>query len=118
MAAFLVFSQPQTDADDAEFNDWYDHTHIPELLERVDGFVGARRYRLAAHPSNTDWPWPPYLAIYELSAQTPEQAAEILENLRAARGTTVTISPTLGQGDRAPVRVVYVPLDDDPAPEE
>jgi hypothetical protein len=110
-ALFLVFTQPNTDQEEAEYNSWYDETHIPELLEQVEGFRSARRYRLAPHPSSTSWPWPPYLAVYEIAGKTPEQVAEVLENLRIARDSTLTMSPSLGQGDRAPVRVVYVPLD-------
>ena len=110
-ALFLVFTQPNTDQEEAEYNSWYDETHIPELLEQVEGFRSARRYRLAPHPSSTSWPWPPYLAVYEIAGKTPEQIAEVLENLRVARDSTLTMSPSLGQGDRAPVRVVYVPLD-------
>lgn len=108
---FLVFTQPNSDAEDGEYNEWYDQTHIPELLEQVKGFKSARRYRLAPHPSSTPWPWPPYLAVYEIDGTTPEQVAEVLENLRIARESTLTMSPALGQDDRAPVRVVYVPLD-------
>jgi hypothetical protein len=109
-ALFLVFTQPDTDEEDPEYNRWYDETHIPELLEKVEGFVSARRYRLESHPSNTSWPWPPYLAVYQISAQEPEQVARVLDNLRTARESTLTMSPALGQGDRAPVRVVYVPM--------
>jgi hypothetical protein len=112
-AVFLVFTQPNTDEEDLEYNRWYDETHIPELLEQVEGFVSARRYRLASHPSSTPWPWPPYLAVYQISAQEPEQVDRVLDNLRTARESTLTMSPALGQGDRAPVRVVYVPLGDD-----
>ncbi len=112
-ALFLVFTQPNTDADEAEYNSWYDETHIPELLEQVEGFRSARRYRLEPHPSSTAWPWPPYLAVYEIAGETPERIAEVLENLRVAREKTLTMSPALGQDDRAPVRVVYVPLDDE-----
>ena len=110
-ALFLVFTQPNTDQEEAEYNSRYDETHISELLEQVEGFRSARRYRLAPHPSSTSWPWPPYLAVYEIAGKTPEQIAEVLENLRIARDSTLTMSPSLGHGDRAPVRVVYVPLD-------
>ena len=95
-ALFLVFTQPNTDQEEAEYNSWYDETHIPELLEQVEGFRSARRYRLAPHPSSTSWPWPPYLAVYEITGKTPEQIAEVLENLRIARDSTLTMSTCPG----------------------
>jgi hypothetical protein len=49
--------------------------------------------------------------VYEIAGETPERIAEVLENLRVAREKTLTMSPALGRDDRAPVRVVYVPLD-------
>ena len=44
---------------DAEFNDWYDHEHLPERLA-VDGFLNARRFVCIEG-------WPRYLALYDLA---------------------------------------------------
>lgn len=49
---------------DAEFNEWYDHEHIPALAA-VDGVLAARRFK---DPAGTHR----YLALYHLS--TPEVA--------------------------------------------
>ncbi|WP_280423579.1 DUF4286 family protein [Nocardia carnea] len=59
----LVHSAPADGRDD-EYNNWYDGTHLPDVL-RVDGFVAARRF--AASPSvHGELPPLPYLAIYEI----------------------------------------------------
>ena len=41
----LVFNQPVA-GQEAEYNDWYDHQHAPDVVS-VPGFVSARRYVLA-----------------------------------------------------------------------
>ena len=56
----ILFSEmtPQP-AWEPEFNDWYDHEHIP-LRMAVDGFVSAQRYKSLQDGS--------YLAVYEMRA--------------------------------------------------
>jgi hypothetical protein len=59
-----------TDVDpehEAEFNRWYDEIHLPDLL-RIEGFVGARRYKLAGPPPRGQEPAARYLAVYELAS--------------------------------------------------
>lgn len=41
----LVFTNPVVDRED-EFNEWYDTTHVPDVLA-VPGVVAAQRYTLA-----------------------------------------------------------------------
>ncbi len=64
---------------EAEFNDWYDEVHLKEVLE-VEGFVAAQRFALA--PSQIgdvgDEEPAPYLAIYEIEAESVEAALERL----------------------------------------
>jgi hypothetical protein len=62
---YLAFANP-VDGREAEFLDWYEHTHVPDLLA-TPGFVSARRFALDPG-SATVFP-PPlqrYLVIYEL----------------------------------------------------
>ena len=56
----ILFSEmtPQS-AWEPEFNDWYDHEHIP-LRMGVEGFVSAQRYKSLRDGS--------YLAVYEMQA--------------------------------------------------
>ncbi len=44
-----------------EFNDWYDNTHLPDVLE-TPGFLGATRYE-NAEPSDGQ---AKFLALYEI----------------------------------------------------
>jgi hypothetical protein len=60
---FVVFTRP-VEGRDAEYNEWYDSVHIPDL-ERLDGVLGARRFRLA-EMDRPQTEHPPYLALYEL----------------------------------------------------
>ena len=42
----LVLSEPVSTADDAAYNDWYDHIHLPEVIA-LAGFSSARRFRMS-----------------------------------------------------------------------
>lgn len=50
---------------EAEFDAWYTHSHVPNLV-RISGYVSGARFRLIDHPALT---WlkmsPTYLALYE-----------------------------------------------------
>ncbi len=54
-------------AQEAAFNDWYTHVHVPHLV-RIPGYVSGARFRLVEHPALV---WlnmgPKYLALYELA---------------------------------------------------
>jgi hypothetical protein len=77
----LVIHTRPKEGQDAEFNDWYDGTHLPDVL-KVEGFVSATRYR--AQPSvHGELPDFPYLAIYEIEAESLEEALAALS--RAAK---------------------------------
>jgi len=59
-----------TDVDpeqEEDFNRWYDEVHLPDLLQ-IDGFVGARRYKLSGPAPRALQPASRYLAIYELAS--------------------------------------------------
>ncbi len=53
-------------AQEDAFNDWYTHSHVPNLV-RISGYVSGARFRLVEHPALT---WlgmgPKYLALYEM----------------------------------------------------
>lgn len=48
---------------DAEFNDWYDNTHMPEILS-FQGVKSAKRYRARTQIMGPQ-SWP-YLAVYSI----------------------------------------------------
>jgi hypothetical protein len=62
---------------DAEFNDWYDNTHIPDVLQ-VPGIVAAERFVL--HGSFIgDEPVNRYLALYEMETDDPDATLRALD---------------------------------------
>ncbi len=50
---------------EAVFNDWYDYSHLPNLLQ-IPGYASGARFQLFEHPA-LDWlgMGPKYLALYE-----------------------------------------------------
>ena len=77
-ALFLVYSGPADAAREAEYNEWYDDVHVPDMLG-VPGIVACTRYRLAATQVRDPAAPAPYLAIYEVElddlADLPGQLA-------------------------------------------
>jgi hypothetical protein len=80
---FVVLTNP-TLGKDAEYNEWCNQQHIPDVLN-VPGFVCAQRFRLADGQmgANADRPYE-YLALYEI--ETNDLAATLKE-LQLRRGT-------------------------------
>jgi hypothetical protein len=78
----LVFSAPAAPDREADYNDWYDSVHVPEVLG-IDGFVSARRFRL--DPDQPRPPKPgtplaeqPYVAVYGVKAERVSDVAAAL----------------------------------------
>ena len=65
---------------EAEFDDYYENTHLDEVLEST-GWVSAQRFKLAAQVGE-GCPLP-YLASYEAQG---ESAEAVLAHLNATRG--------------------------------
>ena len=63
---------------DAEFNDWYDRIHLPDVL-RVPGIVAAQRYKLTAEQRRTTHPGWGYLAIYEVETRNLKATYEVMD---------------------------------------
>ena len=85
-AIMVVQSRPSEPSREAEYNDWYDNTHIPELCE-IPGIVSARRFALSdAQLMPVDSAVPKYVAIYELETN---DIAQVLKEMgsRVANGT-------------------------------
>ncbi|ADP79455.1 DUF4286 family protein [Pseudofrankia inefficax] len=72
----IVESRPSSPEELAAYHEWYDQTHLPEIL-KVDGFVSARR--LASLDSDT------FLAVYEIDGDV--EAAKAALGLAQASGT-------------------------------
>ncbi|MDA3630739.1 hypothetical protein OU415_35305 [Saccharopolyspora sp. WRP15-2] len=73
---FVVFTKP-IEGREAEYNEWYDDQHVPDVLN-VPGFVAAQRFRLASDqrmPGPLEWE---YLAIYEIETDDLKESLAIL----------------------------------------
>jgi len=60
----LVFTNCADPAREKEFNEWYDNTHVPDVLE-TPGFVGCTRYELIGDPGPGQGK---FLAVYEVES--------------------------------------------------
>jgi len=79
---FVVLTNP-TAGKEAEYNQWYNGTHIPDVLS-VPGFVAAQRFKVAnAQMAKADHPHS-YLALYEIETDDVEGS---LAELRKRSGT-------------------------------
>lgn len=89
---FIVMTN-STAGKEAEFNEWYNQQHIPDVLN-VPGFVCAQRFCLAdtqmrGEASNAY----KYLALYEIET---DDLAGVLKDLRSRAGTPeIVMSDTL-----------------------
>jgi hypothetical protein len=87
----IVESQPATPEELDAYHDWYDNTHLPEILE-VEGFVAARR--LQALGGDT------FVVVYEIEGDV-EAARAALGEAQSSRamsrpqGVQLTPPPTV-----------------------
>jgi hypothetical protein len=64
-AIMAVWSDPSDPSREDEYNQWYDSTHVPDVL-KVPGFVAATRYKVAdTQFGPVDTPGR-YIALYEV----------------------------------------------------
>ncbi len=68
---------------EAEFNDWYDNRHIPDVLA-IPGVISAQRFGLApAQRMEAPYPYG-YFAFYEVET---DDLPALVEDMRARGGT-------------------------------
>lgn len=98
----VVLTNP-TPGGDAAFNRWYDDVHIPDVLNTIGGYVGARRFRrVEGVPFNQDNPWK-YMALYDVPSGTAEYCHDRIkwsreereQALAAGRRPAVPIAPEM-----------------------
>jgi len=84
---------------EAEFNEWYDTVHVPEVLT-MPGFLSGRRLELIdSDPSSG----PRYLAVYEIESDDIEETLATIARTAPSR----TKSPAIDV-DRSVVRMYRV----------
>ena len=75
----VVFTNP-VEGGDAEYNDWYDHRHLADVL-RVPGIRSAQRFGLGdVQRMPAPHPWK-YMAIYEVETARIDDVAASLNRL-------------------------------------
>jgi hypothetical protein len=106
---FFVYTNPASEQQDAEFNDWYTNTHLGEIVA-IPGFRAATRYRVAGPAA--EGARHRYLAIYELEdGVTPEEAQANL--LAAIQGGKVQLTNTIKvESDPAVSQAFWEPISD------
>jgi uncharacterized membrane protein len=80
---FVVLSNPTTPGQEAEYNEWYNKIHIPDVLN-VPGFVAAQRFTLADAQLGDSPRAHRYLALYEIET---DDAKATLKELQKRIGT-------------------------------
>ena len=80
---FVVLSNPTTPGQEAEYNEWYNKIHIPDVLN-VPGFVAAQRFKLADAQFGDGPHAHRYLALYEIET---DDAKATLNELQKRVGT-------------------------------
>ena len=82
-AVFIVLSNPTDEAQEAEFNQWYDNVHLGDVLQ-TPGIVRATRYRLTgSRPKDGRGK---YLALYEIEAEDPAGIFAVMQETLKRRG--------------------------------
>lgn len=75
-SVLLVYTDVDPEHEE-DFHRWYDEVHLPDLLS-IDGFIGARRYKLSGPAPRNQQPACQYLAVYELAT---DDTKEIMKRL-------------------------------------
>jgi hypothetical protein len=76
---FLVWSSPVDKASEADFNAWYEDTHIPQVRSAIPAITTVHRYKLMDPPTVDGIPSTSrYLAAYELDTDDVAGAAAAL----------------------------------------
>lgn len=75
---YFILSRPKPGRE-AEFEDWYDNVHLGDVC-KVDGVVGATRYRIDHTVFGAQLPSPGWtcLAIYEVESDNPKAVMDAI----------------------------------------
>lgn len=86
----VVLTKP-TEGQDAQYNDWYTNTHIPEVCD-IPGITAGERWKVVPEFCMSQPPRP-YLAIYEIEA---DDAGSVMQELmRRAESGEMQMSDAL-----------------------
>ena len=89
----LVLTEPRDDKEN-EFNDYYEYTHLDEVLETT-GWQTAQRFKLVDEAGE---PCPlPYLAAYTVDAEDSEEILRRLNETRPQRQQSDALNKRTGR---------------------
>ena len=78
----LIFLSAQ-EGKEAEFHEWYENTHLDDVLRTTETFTTARRFGVV-HQVGLEQP-NAHLAVYDCMAESPEAAMADLNARRSER---------------------------------
>ena len=95
MSKYIMFVMTNCESGkDAEFNDWYDRIHLPDVL-KVPGVVAAQRYKLTDEQRRETRPEYVYMAAYEVESNNLPATFKIMnEELSKVYKSPTMLKPT------------------------
>lgn len=78
----MIFTRAQPGRE-AEFDEWYENTHVADVLATTPGWTSGHRFNLV-HQAGVEMP-SPHVAIYEAEAASPQAALQALNETRKNR---------------------------------
>ena len=89
----VVETNANDEAREAEFNEWYDKTHLPDVL-KTPGFISATRYELTEPAEGKS----KFLALYDVEADSVDEAKKALSDNAAKWREAGRLSKLLAVG--------------------
>jgi hypothetical protein len=102
---FMAWTSPVDDASDAEFNAWYDGTHVPQVRAAIPAITSVQRYRVADVPGVGGSPAHRYLAVYEMD--TDDVAGAMAALGAASADGRIEMTATMDVATNPPVLQWY-----------
>jgi hypothetical protein len=100
---FIAFTNA-VDGRADEFNEWYDTTHLQDVLS-ISGFTSVQRFKASTAQRPRDRPPFEYLAIYQVEGDAQELVDALMQ--WAASGQSSGLSPAIAPGF---VGCIYEPI--------
>src|SRR6202044_4106119 len=105
---FMAWASPVDDASDAEFNAWYDGTHVPQVRAAIPAITAVHRYRIADVPSVGAAPTHRYRAGYEMDTDDVAGAMSALG--AASTDGRIEMTTTMNLSNNPPPPQRHQPL--------
>ena len=106
----IVLTKPSSEDREEEFNEWYDDTHLVDLVN-VPGVTSASRYKLAdAQVVEGASLGNPYLAIYELEGDDLSQVTAAINGAASDGRFRMSDSIDRGTGQSVVFELITAPV--------